>query len=299
VTIRHFSASALIGLTLGYSGPSTLQHLDPQTLAGQGRALHIRGGSTGNAWARRFGTLAIMLRGAGHPGPIEIVDAARLRVLRVVPMGKNDVCQMAFFGPTLFALTAEGSCYDASAGFSVIRIDTAHGRIVRVTPVSGLSAVYPVNVTLGDGHAYVARAGGGIDSVDLRTGRVVPHTPGRTLAKGEGVIWTRWLGKHRIGAGNRVVNVRTWRSKVLLADAHVVAPGGRYLVAVGPHGGAVFTQGGRLVRHILGDEDVTTIWAMGNVAYALVGSAFDVVDLATGKTLRVVPEAVPRLPLEP
>jgi hypothetical protein len=296
---RRFSVTALIGLILGYTGPSTLQHVNPQTLAGQGTALRIPGGITGYAWARRYGTLAVMLRGAGVPGPVEIVDAARLRVRRVVPMGEHDVCGMAFVGPTLFALTAEGSCYGANSGFSVIRIDAVRGRVTRVTPVAGLGTVYPVNVTLGDGHAYVARGGGGIDSVDLRTGTVVSHTPQRTLAKGEGIVYTRWLGQHRVGAGNRVVNVRTWRSRVLLAGATVVAPAGRYLVATGHHGGAEYTQSGRFVRRILGDEDVTTTWTVGNRIYAFVGEALDVVDLATGKTLRVVPEARAKVLLAP
>jgi hypothetical protein len=47
------------------------------------------------------------------------------------------------------------------------------------------------------------------------------------------------------------------------------------------------------VRHVLGDEDVTQTWASGNLLYAQVGAATDVVDLRTGKTLRVVPNVGP------
>ena len=44
---------------------------------------------------------------------------------------------------------------------------------------------------------------------------------------------------------------------------------------------------------------MTTTWTVGGITYALVGSAMDVVDLATGKRLRVVPQATPALLLAP
>jgi hypothetical protein len=292
--VRRFSATTLIGLALGGSGTSaTLQRLDPGTLRPSGHSLRLPDAMLGYAWARQGATLALVVKPVATGQPVRIVDTRTWRVRRVIGVGDRDVCGLTFDGATLVALAADQPCYWPRGHFSILRIAVDRGRVTRVTQVPGLSTVFPTNLAFGDGHAYVARAGGGIDSLNLSTGVVVSHIPRRTLAKGEGVVWTHWLGQHLLAAGVRVVDVRTWRSRTLLNGARVVSAVGSYLVASGPHGGAVYTRGGRFVRHVLGDEDVAETWASGNLLYAQVGSATDVVDVRTGKTLRVVPNNGP------
>jgi hypothetical protein len=292
--VRRFSATGLIGLALGGFGTSaTLQRVDPGTLRPTGHALRLPNATLGYAWARQGTTLAVVVKPVATGQPVRIVDTATWRVRHVIGVGDRDVCGLTFAGRTLVALAADQPCYWPRGHFSILRIDVERGRVTRVTQAPRLSTVFPTNLTFGDGHAYVARAGGGIDSVNLQTGTVVSHIPRRTLAKGEGVVWAHWLGHHLLGAGVRVVNVRTWQSRVLLAGARTVSSAGSYLIASGPHGGAVYTLDGRFVRHVLGDEDVSETWTSGNLLYAQVGSATDVVDVRTGKTLRVVPNAGP------
>lgn len=298
MAVRQFSAATLISLVLGYAGPSTLQHAAPGTLRPSGHELHLKGGITGYAWARRGTTLAVMLRGGGA-GPIEIVDARTLTVRHSIPLHVADVCGLTFDGATLVALTSDHACYFEQGRLTIARIDIQGRRVVSKTPVAkSLRAIFPTNLAFGDGRAFVAERGG-VEVIDLRTGKVTAHVPRRVLAKGENVVHARWLGGRLLGVGPTVVDIRTWRSRLLLTGAREVAAAGRYLVASGANGAGVYTRTGKLVRRILAHEDVTTTWTVGGVIYALVGSAMDVVDLATGQRLRVVPQSTPALLLAP
>lgn len=282
---RSFSAAVLIGLALGSpgGGRSTLQLLQPGTLRPI-HAVHLPNASLGYAWARRYDTLAVVVKPVATGQPIRLVDARTMRVRRVIPVGERDVCGLAFRGSTLFALAADRPCYRDGGSFSVLRI--VGGRIVRVEPVAGLSTAAPTNLAFGDGNAYVARPGGTVEAVSLRTGRLSIHRLARATAKGERVEWTTWLGRHRLGIAGNVVDVRTWRRRPLAQGVTRVAGSGGVLVGWGAHGATVVR--GSVRTHVLGDEPVIEAWVAGDYLYALVGAATDVVDLRTGARTRIV-----------
>src|SRR5262249_27594302 len=160
------------------------------TLRPVGAQLRLPGAPLGYAWARRGNTLAVVVKPVATGGPIRLVDLRSMRVTRIVPVGDRDVCGLAYDGPTLVALTAGQPCYWKGGHFSVMRF----GATTTVTQVAKLDTVWPTNLAFGAGHAYVSYIGGVVDSVDLRTGAVVTHRPRRMLAKGEGLVFTRWLG---------------------------------------------------------------------------------------------------------
>jgi hypothetical protein len=143
--------------------------------------------------------------------------------------------------------------------------------------------VFPTNLAFGDGSAYVARAGAGLDVIDLRTGTVVRRHPRRSLAKGEGIVFTRWLGFHQLAMGLAVVDVRTWRTRTLDPTARGVAPAGADLVAYGPHGAQVFTRAGHLRMRLLANTDVAVVHVVGRYLYAAEGKSIlaHVIDLRT------------------
>jgi hypothetical protein len=283
---RRFSATVLIGLALGTpaGGRSSLQVLRPGTMRTV-RALRLPSAFLGYAWARRLGTLAVVVKPVATGQPIRIVDARSLRVRRTIQVGDRDVCGLAFRGRTLLALAADRPCYWSGGHFSVLRI--VGGRIVRVEPVAGLSTAAPTNLAFGDGNAYVTQPGGTIEAVSLRTGALTVHRPGRTLAKGGRIEWTVWLGRHRLGVGGNVVDVRTWRERPLAAGVTRVVGAGGVLVGFGGHGATIVR--GASQRHVLGDEPVSEARVAGGYLYAMVGAATDVVDLRTGVRIRVVP----------
>jgi hypothetical protein len=295
---RRFSATVLLGLVLGYNGPSHLQRLDPGTLAPRGPALHLSGGLTGYAWARRDSTIALELRGPGMGNPIKIVDAQTLGLKGSIAVGPRDVCGLTFRGPWLVALVADDACFFTGAREEILKIDVAHRRIVSTTSVARtVRAIFPSNLAFGDGYAFATDASG-VTSIDLRTGAVAHHAPRRALAKGNFVA-ARWLGGHLLGDGARLVDVRTWRSRTLLPGARSLVPAGSEIVAIGSNGAAVFTRSGRLVRRILAGEDTTYAWVVGSRLYALVGFSTDVVDLQTGRRVRAVAASKPPMLLEP
>jgi len=285
VETRRFSASVLIGLALGtVSGQASLQQLAPGTLRTT-HVLHLPNASLGFAFARRYSTVAIVVKPVATGQPIRLVNTHTMKVTRVIAVGDRDVCGLGFYGGTLFALAANHQpCYWGNGSFSVLRI--GGGRIVQITPVAGLKTVFPTNLAFGDGNAYVARVGGEIDSVDLRTGRLSIHRPRRVLAKGEKIVRPRWLGAHRLGVGGNVVDTRTWRSRRLVAGASGVTGGHGVLVAWGQHGAEVIRGTHRM--HVLGDEPIVEAWIDGDYLYAAVGDATDVVDLRTGTRVRIV-----------
>jgi hypothetical protein len=289
---RRFSASVLIGLTLGAPGtPSSLQLLAPGTLRTV-QALHLPNASLGFAFARRYDTAAIVVKPVATGQPIRLVDTRTLRVTRVIQVGDRDVCGLTFYGGTLFALAANKPCYWPNGTFSVLRI--LAGRITKVAPVAGLSTVDPTNLAFGDGNAYIARAGGEIDVVRLGTGALSVHRPRRVLAKGEGVVPTRWLGAHLLGVGPDVVDTRTWQRRLLVAGARGIASGPGVLVAYGNRGAEVIR--GTQRTHVLGAEPIVEGWVAGGYFYAAVGDATDVVDLRTGTRARIVLRFIELLP---
>lgn len=281
---RRFSAFVLIGLALGSPGaPSSLQLLAPGTLRTV-RALHLPNASLGFAFARRDHTVAVVVKPVATGRPIRLVDTRTMKVTRVIGVGDRDVCGLAFYGGTLFALAADRPCYWPSGSFSVLRI--VDGRVAHVVPVRGLSTLAPTNLAFGDGNAYIARVGGEIDVVDLGTGAFSIHRPSRVLAKGERVLRTQWLGAHRLGVGPNVVDTRTWRARRIVAGERGVSAGPSVLVAWGDRGAEVIRGAKRM--HVLGDEPIVEGWVAGDYFYAAVGAATDVVDLRTGTRVRIV-----------
>lgn len=283
---RRFSATVLIGLALGTpaGGRSSLQLLAPGTMRTV-HAIRLPSAFLGYAWARRLGTLAVVVKPVSTGQPIRLVDAQAMRVRRTIQVGDRDVCGLTFRGRTLLALAADRPCYWNGGHFSVLRI--AGGRVVRVEPVAGLSTVAPTNLAFGDGNAYLVQPGGTIEAVDLRTGALSVHRPARTLAKGGRIVWTTWLGRHRLGVGGNVVDVRTWRERAFASGVTRVTGSGDVLVGFGAHGATVAR--GSLRTHVLGDEPISEAWIAGGLLYAAVGAATDVVDLRTGVRVRVVP----------
>jgi hypothetical protein len=279
------AAALVLSLALGgFSAPATLRHLDPATLRPVGAELKLPGAPLGYAWAMRGSRLAVVVKPVATGQPIRLVDLRSMRVTRVLPVGDRDVCGLTYDGPTLIALTADRPCYWKGGRFSVLRF----GGTTTTTPVPALDTVWPTNLAFGAGHAYVSYASGVVDAVDLRTGTVVAHWPRRTLAKGEGLVFTRWLGGGLLGAGGTVVDTRTWRKRVADPRALGVAVGGSVLADYGRNGVTLRTRAGRLVRRALPGEDVSDVRIGPRYLYAQVGSAVDVVERATGQRLRVI-----------
>jgi hypothetical protein len=281
--------SALLALTGGALGaPSNLSALDPATLQPRGPSVRSPGWALGLAWARSGSTVAIVAKPVATGQPVRLVDTRRMRVTAVVRVGDRDVCGLTFRGPTLVALASDRRCYWNGGRFSILRVDVLRHRIVRVTPVSGLHVAFATNLAFGDNFAFVTRAGGGVVSVDLRTGAVRSHVPRRSLAKGEGIVPTRWLGGHLLGAGPRVVDVRTWRSRLLEPGARRVAPAGDDLVAYGPRGVAVYTRAGALRFRALTGTSIRNVHVQGRYLYAAEDATADLVDLRTRREARAV-----------
>jgi hypothetical protein len=107
------------------------------------------------------------------------------------------------------------------------------------------------------------------------------------LAKGGNIVWTAWLGRHRLAIDGDVVDVRSWRKRLLVPGATRIAGSGDVLAAYGGKGATIVDGTSR--RHVLGDEPVSEAWVAGGYLYAAVGAATDVVDLRTGVRERVVP----------
>lgn len=283
------SSALAVGLiALVSSGPGTtgaLERLTPATLE-QRSSVHVPDSSLGFAWARRRSTLALVVKPVATGQPIRIVDARTLRTKRLLRVGDRDVCGLTFDRGELVALTANQPCYWAHGRFSLIRFSSGSRRMVQIP---ALRSVFPTNLAFGDGQAFVARAGAGVDEVDLRTGAVVRHRPKRSLAKGEGIVVTRWLGEHQLGVGAAVVDVRTWRARVLEPGAVGVAPAGGMLATYGPRGVAMTTRTGTVRYRLLPHANVGAVHVVGRYLYAGDDRLGHVIDLTTR---REVPTAI-------
>jgi len=290
VTAATLGASALLALTGGsLNQPSQLRALDVATLRPVGTSVRLPSSAFGFAWARSGPLVAIVARPAGGYGyPIRIVDVRRMRAIATIGVGDRDVAGLTFRGKTLVALTADRPAYWSNGHFSILRFDVTKRRVARVMPVPRLHTVFPTNLAFGEGFAFVTRAGGGVDAVDLRTGAVTRHTPKRSLAKGEGIVRTRWLGRHQLGVGARVVDIRTWRARIFEPGSRGVAPAGDQLAVYGPHGVALYTRAGRIRFRVLSDVTVDNVHVRGRYLYAAEGPTADVVDLRKRREIRTV-----------
>lgn len=260
VTAATLGASALLALTGGsLDEASRLRVLDPASLQPVGGSVRLPSWACGFAWARSGTRIAVVTKPCAGTQPVQLVDVPRMRAFAVIDGGPRDILGMTFRGSRLVALAADA----ARARLSIVRFDIGSRRVVRVTPVARLRSAWPTNLAFGDGFAFVTRAGGGVDAIDLRTGGVTRHLPRRTLAKGEGIVPTRWLGGHRLGVGERVVDVRSWRARVFEPGARGVAPAGTDIAVYGPHGVAIYTRAGRLRFRVLGDVSVDTVHVRG------------------------------------
>jgi hypothetical protein len=284
--------SALLALTGGaLDAPSHLSALDPATLRPRGPSVRLPSWAFGLAWARSGSTVAIVAKPSAMGQPVRLVDARRMRVTAVIGVGERDVCGLTFRGLTLVALASDRPCYWKGGRFSIVSMDVRLHRIVRITTVGGLDVAAPTNLAFGDNFAFVARVGGRILAVDLTTGAVGSHSPRRSLAKGEGIVPTRWLGGHLLAVGPRVIDVRTWRARLLEAGARGVAPAGDDLVAYGPRGVAVYTRGGTLRFRALTDASIGNVHVQGRYLYAADDATADVLDLRTRREARAVADA--------
>lgn len=283
-------ATALIALSLGAGpgAPATLAHLAPTSLHVTGAAVPVPSWSLGYAWARSGSTLALVVKPVATGQPVRIVDARTLRTRRVVQVGDRDVCGLTYRGATLVALTANQPCYWPGGTFSILRIDPARGTITGELPVPALHTAFPTNLAFGDGKAFVSHAGGGFDVVDLATGAVTARHPRRTLAKGEGIVPTRWLGSHLLGAGALAVDVRTWHARRLGVTARALAPAGDDIAAYGPNGVSLYTRDGRLLSRLDHGVSVNDVHVLGHTLFASIDESTDVVDLRTHHVRTVI-----------
>src|SRR5438552_1408393 len=287
-TAATLVTSALLALTGGLGAPSNLSALDPATLRPRGPSVRLPSWALGLVWATSGSTVAIVAKPVATGQPVRLVDTRRMRVTDVVEVGDRDVCGLTFRGPTLVALASDRPCYWNRGRFSILRVDVLRHRIVRVTPVSGLHVAFATNLAFGDNFAFLTRAGGGVVSVNLTTAAVESHMPRRSLAKGEGIVPTRWLGGHLLGVGPRVIDVRTWRARVLEPGARGVAPAGDDLVAYGPRGVAIHTRAGALRFRALAGTSISNVHVQGRYLYAADDATADVVDLRTRREARAV-----------
>src|SRR5205823_4188123 len=86
---------------------------------------------------------------------------------------------------------------------------------------------------------------------------------GETLAIGRG----RLRGPHNLPLGARLVDTRTWRSRVLDASAVGVSRSGDRVVAYGRDGVRLYARDGRLLRASLRGADVRYLRVRGRYAY--------------------------------
>jgi hypothetical protein len=273
-------ASAAAALVLAVSGsPARLQGLDPSTLAPRGPSLQVAEPAFGLVWARSpDGMLALVAKRNESGERIELVSPA-LRRVRVAPMLGLDVCGLTWRGrSTIVALVASRPCYWPSAVLGLKTIDARTGRIVRERAV-GLEGGAPApNVAFGGGRAFAARAVGLIAAIDLATARLTGHRPRRSLQKGEELVYPHWLGDGLLSVRGRVVDVRTWRARVVDPGAHGIVRAGDRLLAYGPRGVAVYTRSGtRLYRPVT--NPVTVVRVHGRYAYASTPLGTAIVDL--------------------
>jgi hypothetical protein len=264
-------------------GQGTLEHVAPATLEPLGHRVTVPDSSLGFSWAIRGSTLAFVVKPVATGQPIRIVDARTFRTRRMIRVGDRDVCGLTFDRGDLVALTANQPCYWAKGRFTLVRYDTRSWRAKTTLSVPGMRSVFPTNLAFGDGSAYVARAGAGADVIDLRTGAVVRRHPRRSLSKGEGIVFTHWLGSHLLALGPALVDVHTWRTRVLDPAARGVAPAGADLVTYGAHGIQVFTRAGRLRFRLLTGTDIGVVHVVGPFLYAAEGRSIlaHVIDLRT------------------
>jgi hypothetical protein len=276
-------AVPLLALALGGmpDSPATLARLAPADLHVTGSTLRVPSWSLGYAWARSGRTLALVVKPVATGQPVRIIDTQTLRTRRVVAVGDRDVCGLTFRGRTLVALTADQPCYWAAGTFSLLRIDPVRGRVTGEIPVPELHSAFPTNLAFGDGKAFVSRPGGGLDVVDLSSGAVLTRHPRRTLAKGEGIVATRWLGHHLLGAGPLAIDVRTWRARRLGVGTQGLAPAGNDIAAYGPHGVSLYTRSGRFRSTVEQGVAVGDVRVVGRMLYASAGPSTDVIDLRT------------------
>jgi hypothetical protein len=286
VGVRNATAIAVLVLSAGTPGqPSFLHRADPATLRFEGVTLRLPGLAFGYAWARRGATLAVVTKPTGGMGfPVRLVALPALEVVGSVAVGTRDVCGLTFRGSTLVALTADQPCYRPGGRFSILRIDVGARRVTSVRDVPGLHVAAPTNLAFGDGRAFVAGADGAVDSVELVSGTTSVHRPRRALAKGADVVPTAWFGGNLLGVGDRVVDVRTWRTRVLEPGARGVVRAGGDLAEYGPRGVAVYTRSGRFLFRPIADPVTAGVTATGGRLYA----GGEVVDLAS-RSVRPAP----------
>jgi hypothetical protein len=289
VNLAPVAAAALLVLDPGtLGGRGSLERTDPALRPTAG-ALPLPSSALGFAWARRGGTLALVAKPVATGQPVRVIDVAHWRVVRTIPVGDRDVCALTFSGHALLALASDRPCYWANGRFAILRFDLALGRVVRATRVTGLATAPPPSIAFGDGHAFVAHGRAVVDAVDLRSGRTVRHAPRRLLAKGAGLVWTRWLGGHRLGVANLVVDVHTWRAHALPGWVRAVAPAGRDVVGYGSRGVVVCTRTGVVRYGLLAGEDVVDAHVVGRTLYAGLEQGMEIVALRAGAQPRLVP----------
>jgi len=105
---------------------------------------------------------------------------------------------------------------------------------------------------------------------------------GETLAIARG----RLGGPRNLPLGARLVDTRTWRSRVLDGSALGVARAGDRVVAWGRDGLRLYARDGRLLRRALRGADLRYVRIRDRYAYAAEEASADVVDLVSGREPR-------------
>jgi hypothetical protein len=276
--VRRFSATLLLALLWPNAPgqPLRIGHFTPLTLEPSGRAAKVDyDGSYGfQAMGFRPGAMVVRARGA-----LEVIDTASLDVTERYRFLRRDICAVDFDGTDVIALVG---CKTVNSTVHTLWRFSPGAR--RAVPVPHLDALrWPVSFAVGDGRWFVARRGGGVDVIDLHTGRVATHHPRRTLQKGEGAVDAFWLGDHRLGLNGAVVDVRTWKRRLIAPGAQRLLAVGDYVIASGPNGITIFDRSLHLYRRLAAGVDVQDLGVTNGVIYAQVGLAWDMYDLRTGR----------------
>lgn len=281
--VRQLSASLLLALLWPNTPaqPLRLQHFTLRTLEPAGREMKLYPSYWGFQ-PMSFSGNRLVLRTRSQ---IQVIDTGTLHVTRTYSFRSKASCAVGLDGETVVVLY--GCRRARSKHFTVWLIGSGSRRAI---PVRGLAPLtYPVSAAVGDGHWFIARGNGEVDVIDLRTGKVVRHSPVRSLAKA-GVPYTQatWLGEHRLGLNGSVVDVRTWKRRVLAAHAQNLTAAEGWVFAYGTDGITVFDDDLRLYRRLAVGKVVDNAMIHGGVLYAQIGLVWELYDVRSGAHIDTV-----------
>lgn len=279
--VRRFSATLLLALLWPNAPgqPLRLGHFTPLTMVPTGPVAKVDYDGSYGFQAMAFRPGAVLVR--AHRA-LDVIDTTSLQVVERYRFLRRDICSVDFDGTTVVALV--GCKTVNTTAHTLWRLAPGSRHAI---PVPGLQPLrWPVSFAVGDGKWFVARKGGAVDVIDLQTGRVTTHHPRRTLQKGEGSVEASWLGDHRLGLNGAVVDVRTWRRRVLALGARKLMAVDGFILSYGANGITVYDDSLHLYRRLAAGRPIDDLGVSGGIAYAQIGLSWDLYDLRTGKYLR-------------